>query len=29
MLGGYMGKFLWIDLKSGGIREEIPDEAIT
>ena len=28
MLGGYMGKFLWIDLITGEIREEIPDEQL-
>ena len=26
MLGGYMGKFLWVDLTEGTIREETPDE---
>ena len=28
MLGGYMGKFLWVDLTEGSIREETPDEQL-
>ncbi|MDZ7845267.1 MAG: aldehyde ferredoxin oxidoreductase family protein [Anaerolineales bacterium] len=28
MLGGYAGKFLWVNLSSGEIREEIPSEAL-
>ncbi len=28
MLGGYMGKFLWVDLTEGSIREETPDEGL-
>ena len=28
MLGGYMGKFLWINLSTRELREEIPDEKI-
>jgi len=28
MLGGYMGRFLWVDLADGSMREEVPDEAL-
>ncbi len=28
MPGGFMGKFLWVDLTSGSIRAEVPDEAL-
>ena len=28
MLGGYMGKFLWVDLATGAMRVETPDEAL-
>jgi aldehyde:ferredoxin oxidoreductase len=28
MLGGYMGKFLWVDLTTKNLREEIPDEGL-
>lgn len=28
MVGGYMGKFLWVDLSQGSIREEALDERI-
>ena len=28
MLKGYMGKFLWVDLPTGKIEEEIPDESL-
>ncbi len=28
MLGGYMGKFLWVDLTNKTQREEIPDETL-
>jgi aldehyde:ferredoxin oxidoreductase len=28
MLGGYTGRFLWVDLQTGQLREEIPDERL-
>jgi len=28
MLGGYMGRFLWVDLANGSLREEVPDDAL-
>ena len=28
MLGGYAGKFLWVDLDDGSLREETPDQAL-
>ena len=28
MPGGYMGRFLWVNLDDGSMREEIPDEAL-
>jgi len=28
MLGGYMGKLLWVDLATGDIKEQIPDEKL-
>lgn len=28
MLGGYMGKMLWVDLTSGKMHEEVPDDAL-
>ncbi|MSP12873.1 MAG: hypothetical protein EXR62_07940 [Chloroflexi bacterium] len=28
MLAGYMGKFLWVDLSTGVMHEEIPDEQL-
>ena len=28
MLGGYMGKFLWVDLSTGATRVETPDEGL-
>lgn len=28
MIGGYAGKFLWVDLTTGAIKEEIPDERL-
>jgi aldehyde:ferredoxin oxidoreductase len=27
-LGGYMGKFLWVNLQDGSMEEEVPDEAL-
>lgn len=27
-MNGYAGKFLWVDLTSGALREEVPDEAL-
>jgi len=28
MIGGYMGKLLWVDLATGAIKEETPDEKL-
>ena len=28
MLGGYMGRLLWVDLTTGSMHEEIPDDAL-
>ena len=28
MLGGYVGKFLWVNLNDGALREETPDDAL-
>jgi aldehyde:ferredoxin oxidoreductase len=28
MIGGYMGKILWVNLEDGEIREEVPDEKL-
>jgi len=28
MPGGYMGRFLWVNLDDGSMGEEIPDEAL-
>ncbi len=28
MTGGYAGKFLWVDLETGAMQEEIPDEKL-
>ena len=28
MIKGYMGKFLWVNLATGEIKEEIPDESL-
>lgn len=28
MMGGYMGRFLWVNLREGTLQEEIPDESL-
>ena len=28
MLGGYMGRLLWVDLTTGAMKEETPDESL-